>query len=636
MVQAGTVTGGIDFALERGGQIRGVATDAGTGRLLANVTVDVLDEASRSLARATTTAQGVYITPGLPPGTYHVRATPGSGFLEQMYQLRDCAPGACSILGATPVVVMGSQTTGGVDFPLQCRVSLGAEAVTLPAAGEARTITVTATAPECRWRAVPDPDAPWLTVDETPHVGSGTVQISASSNGGEQRRASPLVAGLPVAVTQASRGALTYYLAEGATGAFFDLDIAIANPNPAEAPVTVRFSTPAGVAVTKDVTIGALRRTTIRVDDIAGLEDTAVSTQVTSADGLPLVVERTMFWGSDGQGGHGGTAVEAASQRWYFAEGFQGFFDTYVLILNPGTVAASCTLTFLLDGEPPVSVEMTVGPEQRASLWTGSVPALAGKAFGIVVDADQPEVAERAMYFVENRWEGGHESAGVTAPATQWYLAEGATGSFFDTYVLVGNPNDYAVDAVFTFLLPDGSTVTATRGIAAWGRLTVPVATLDAALVSTAFSTSVQASGPVVVERAMYWPRGRWAEAHDSTGVTEAATRWGLAEGRVGGDQGFETYILVANPAAETADVKVTFLQPDADPVERAFLVPAMSRFNIQLDTGSVPAGLGHQFGAVVESVNGVPIVVERAMYWNAGGETWAGGSDVVAVRLPR
>ena len=37
-------------------------------------------------------------------------------------------------------------------------------------------------------------------------------------------------------------------------------------------------------------------------------------------------------------------------------------------------------------------------------------------------------------------WTGGHASAGVTSLASRWFLAEGATGSFFDTFVLVGNP----------------------------------------------------------------------------------------------------------------------------------------------------------------------------------------------------
>ena len=35
----------------------------------------------------------------------------------------------------------------------------------------------------------------------------------------------------------------------------------------------------------------------------------------------------------------------------------------------------------------------------------------------------------------------GHGGAGVTSTALKWFLAEGATGSFFDLYVLVANPN---------------------------------------------------------------------------------------------------------------------------------------------------------------------------------------------------
>ena len=40
----------------------------------------------------------------------------------------------------------------------------------------------------------------------------------------------------------------------------------------------------------------------------------------------------------------------------------------------------------------------------------------------------------------------GHESAGVTAPATSWFLAEGATGAFFDLFILIANPNDQRGD----------------------------------------------------------------------------------------------------------------------------------------------------------------------------------------------
>src|SRR6202008_4800852 len=54
-----------------------------------------------------------------------------------------------------------------------------------------------------------------------------------------------------------------------------------------------------------------------------------------------------------------------------------------------------------------------------------------------------PIIAERSMYL--RSWlpfMGGHGSAGVTAPAKEWFLAEGATGTYFTMFVLMANPND--------------------------------------------------------------------------------------------------------------------------------------------------------------------------------------------------
>ena len=60
-----------------------------------------------------------------------------------------------------------------------------------------------------------------------------------------------------------------------------------------------------------------------------------------------------------------------------------------------------------------------------------------------MVTAPAPMVAERAMYYSQagQLLAAGHESAGVPAPALQWFLAEGATGDFFDLFVLLANPN---------------------------------------------------------------------------------------------------------------------------------------------------------------------------------------------------
>ncbi len=58
-----------------------------------------------------------------------------------------------------------------------------------------------------------------------------------------------------------------------------------------------------------------------------------------------------------------------------------------------------------------------------------------------------PIIVERAMYRSNQGrvFNAGHESAGITTPATRWFLAEGATGPYFDLFVLLANPN--GVDA---------------------------------------------------------------------------------------------------------------------------------------------------------------------------------------------
>ncbi len=50
-------------------------------------------------------------------------------------------------------------------------------------------------------------------------------------------------------------------------------------------------------------------------------------------------------------------------------------------------------------------------------------------------------------------------------------------------------------------------------------------------------------------------------------------------------------------------------------------------------DFGSVVEG--KRFGAIVEcGTTPAQIVVERAMYWNAGGVSWAAGTNAPAVKL--
>ena len=373
----------------------------------------------------------------------------------------------------------------------------------------------------------------------------------------------------------------------------------------------------------------------------------AASTLVQSTNGVPLVVERTMFWDAGYYAGHTGSAVTSPATTWYFGEGSQGFFDTYVLLANSSASPANVTVRFLRESGGPVTKTFDVDSNRRVPVFAGNYPELVGTAFSIVVDSNVPIIAERAMYFGNTPfWGAGHESAGVSAPAKTWYHAEGATGPFFDTYILMGNPNGSTANVTMTFLLASGATIVRNKTIPANARLTVNVEAEDPQLADVALSTTVSSDVPVVSERAMYWagPFTSWYEAHNSFGVTETGTRWVLAEGRVGSPVGFETYILLANPTSTTASVRVTFLRGAGQSVACTFTVGPTRRFNVHangLNTQCQASSNGarllsdESFGALIESVNGVPIFAERAMYWNAGGIFWAGGTNATATPLP-
>jgi YVTN family beta-propeller protein len=429
----------------------------------------------------------------------------------------------------------------------------------------------------------------------------------------------------------------TYYLAEGATGAFFSTDILLANPNTTAAPVTIKFLKEDGTSIVQNRTLAATSQTTIHADEIEGLEETSFATIVTSTDALPIVVERTMWWDASGYGAHTEKATAGAAPTWYFAEGAQGFFSTYFLLANPHVAANTAHVTYFREGAPVITRDYPLGPGSRRTIDAGDDAELRDQAFGARITFDLPGVAERAMYFgTDPLWLGGHASAGATAPGIHWLLAEGATGTYFTTFVLVANPNDEAADITLRYLPDAGTEVLKTYRIEGGQRLTRNIALEDAALANVAVATHVQSTRPVVVERAQYWGQPSWTEAHNSFGITAVWPRWGLAEGRVGGATEAQTYILLANAGDQPASVTITFLRADGTTVVKTFDVAVARRFNVAIVPGPgsmVPELADESFGARIESTQ--PIAVERSVYSNANGITWAAGTNATATRLP-
>jgi hypothetical protein len=437
-----------------------------------------------------------------------------------------------------------------------------------------------------------------------------------------------------------AEGVLTYYLAEGATGAFFSEDLLIANPNTKEAPVTLTFFLETGTTVVVHRTVAPQSRATIHVNDIPGLESTAASVAVTSDNALPLAVELTMFWPpTDLYAGHTVSAVAAPAKQWRFAEGTASSdVYTYLLVMNPTETAGNVTLSCQRDDGLTFITTLPIDASSRRTISLHDYEQLFGSPFSIDIVATLPVVVERSEYFTTSPpvhvWNGGHSSAGATVPATKWFFAEGVTGDFFDTFIVLDNPNQQIANVTVTYLLGDGTTIAVPKTIMGQGRLTIAVDNeADPRLHAALFSAIVSSNMPIVAERTMYWP-SPWNEAHNSLGLTGVGTTWGLAEGRVGGPREFYTYILIVNPETTAADVTITYLRESGAPIVKQWVVPPTSRTTIVVNS-DVPELRDESFGAYVQVTNGVNIAVERSLYWNALNNFWSGGTNATAVRLP-
>jgi DNA-directed RNA polymerase subunit H (RpoH/RPB5) len=303
-------------------------------------------------------------------------------------------------------------------------------------------------------------------------------------------------------------------------------------------------------------------------------------------------------------------------------------------------------VTYLLPAPAAAVVKTyTVAPGSRFTIWVDQEdPVLAQAEVGSIVRvvSGSPIIAERSMYrtVAGRSFSAGHNSAGVTAPATSWFLAEGATGAYFDLFVLLANPGTTDATVNVRYLLPDGNIVLRSYTVAARSRSNIWVDLEDPLLADTAVSTIVESTNavPIIVERAMWWPgsSATWHEAHSSPGATTTGARWASAEGEVGGSANVATYVLLSNTSAFAGSAQVTVRFEDGTSAVRTFPLAATSRFNVDM-RAEFPESVGKRFGVTVESLGATPaqLVVERAMYSDAGGVTWAAGSNALATRLP-
>jgi hypothetical protein len=432
-------------------------------------------------------------------------------------------------------------------------------------------------------------------------------------------------------------GGVNTYFAEGASGDLFNYRLAILNTTAQNTQFVVQYLREGASPVVRVYSLPAFFRTTVTVADVPELKNTSFGAIVNAVPGV--IAERTMSWYNGGDMADATTAksLAAPSTSWYLAEGNSGFFETFVLLVNPSAdQTAHASIDFLTAFGKVVHVDRTILPTQRVTVYTNNdVPELQNQDFGTSVNSDVPILVERAMYFrnSEPMFVGGAASGAVPKGARHWFLAEGQASGFFSTFVLVSNPNDRPVDLDVRYLTPGGLAREDHITLQATQRLTLHLNEMPE-LANSDVSTDISASDEVIAERTMYWPNnpGPWYGSHNSAGTTELWTRWGLAEGEIGGPDHAMSYVLLANPGGLPTDVTLTYYRENGMPpvATTRHLDPGT-----RLTTDSTDVGLmdGERFGIVVNSTQ--PIAVERSVYWNSGGLFWSSGSNEQGTKLP-
>jgi hypothetical protein len=227
----------------------------------------------------------------------------------------------------------------------------------------------------------------------------------------------------------------TWLFAEGNTGGdanfSWETYLLLANPQDTPANVTVTFFRETGGPLTYETSVGANRRTTLRIstldvnnDGTPDLPNASFSTRVDSTNDVAIIAERAMYWTSNGITfieGHDTPGVNAEAQKWAFAEGAEGRIDetnipysSFFLVSNATTGVLNLKATFVREDGTGLVRTFDVPAQSRFTLPTSSNPELRHRRFAAFLESTNgvPFVAERAVYWGDGFY-GGTASVGT-------------------------------------------------------------------------------------------------------------------------------------------------------------------------------------------------------------------------------
>jgi trimeric autotransporter adhesin len=293
---------------------------------------------------------------------------------------------------------------------------------------------------------------------------------------------------------------------------------------------------------------------------------------------------------------------------WYLAEGSTAWgFSTYITVMNPNNAELTALFTYMLSGGgtvkqtvklPPLS-QVTVNPAQALGQADFSTEVSCLEGSTISVDRTMSWTGQSASAGE------GHCSVGTTLPSKTWYLPEGCSAYGFETWLLVQNPATEPADVTLTYMVEGSGAASFKKSVPAKGRATFNIAD---DIGSASASIMVSSPSMIIAERATY--RNNKREGQESIGATYASKQFFLPEGTT--SWGFSTYVLVQNPNRSAATVTLTYMTSRGAMQSKPFSMAPMTRATVDVSS-SMP---DTDFSTLVSS--NVPIVAERAMYWQS------------------
>jgi len=304
------------------------------------------------------------------------------------------------------------------------------------------------------------------------------------------------------------------------------------------------------------------------------------------------------------------------SPIWYLPEGSTAWgFGASINIENPNNQDLNAKVTYMLTNGK--TKELMVGLPKMSQVTVAPFDTVGEADFSTKVECVQGKsiAVDRTMAWSSGAQQGAgiHNSIGVTAPTTTWFLPEGSSNWGFETWLLIQNPNADAATCHVVYMVEGIGPKVVDHVVPAHSRASFnmlsEIGKADASIM-------VLSDMGVIPERSMYthWviPGGQDArrEGHDSIGTASPANDFYLAEGSTA--WGFTTYVLIQNPNATKANVTLTYMTNSGPVSDPTFSMPPNSRKTVRVNDKHP----GLDLSTKVHSDK--PIVAERSMFWSS------------------